>query len=382
MGADPTERWMVADGELRVLQLIKCLDRGGAEELVTAMVTAAGPSNCSYDVAFVRSDMHRLAGRIAAAVPVHDLGASSDLDLRWLVRLRRLLSRQRYDVLHLHLPYAAGLSRLVVRTLPRRRRPLVVYTEHSYWPRNGRLTRLLGRATSHLDDVSIAVSASTRAGLPAGMRRRTEVVMHGIDTTKLAEDASASTEVRRRLSIPDTHQVVVTVANLRPQKGYRTLLAAARSVISTGRPVTFLAAGHGPIEPELTAERDRLGLGDCFRFLGQRDDVAALVAAADVFVLASDWECMPVAVMEAFALGTPVVATAVGELPAVIDDGVNGLLVPHGDPERLAAAIERVLADESVRTTLAREGARTSEMFDVTRARRAVEGTYARELRR
>ena len=374
---------MVADGDLRVLHLIKCLDRGGAEELVAATVTSAGPSQCAYEVAFVRSDMRSLVGRITGAgVPVYDMGATHDLDLRWMVRLRRQLVRQRYDVLHLHLPYAAGLSRLVVRTLPRRSRPLVVYTEHSYWPRNGRLTRLLGAATAPLDDVSIAVSASTRAGMPLRVQRRTEVVIHGIDTRGLATAARGSAGVRAALGVPDDHQLVVTVANLRRQKGYRTLLTAASLVVGSGRPVTFLAAGHGPMESELVAERDRLGLGDGFRFLGQRDDVAALVAAADVFVLASDWECLPVAVMEAFALGTPVVATAVGELPALIDHGVNGVLVPHGDPRGLAAALENVLAHGPLRESLAAAGARTGEMFDVTRARRDVESRYVRELGR
>ena len=373
----------MANGIPRVLQLIKCLDRGGAEELVAATVTASGAKDFSYDVAFVRSDMRSLVGRIEdAGVTVHDLGASGDLDLRWLIRLRGLLDRERYDVLHLHLPYSAGLGRLVTRTLPRRRRPLVVYTEHSYWPRNGRLTRLLGAATYRLDDVSIAVSASTRDGLPPPLRRRTDVVLHGIDTSRVTAAAADTHDVRAELRVPAGHQVVVTVANLRPQKGYRTLLAAAAELVSAGRPVTFLAAGHGPLEAELVAERDRLGLGDRFRFLGQRDDVPALVSDADVFVLASDWECMPVAVMEAFALGTPVVATAVGELPAVVEDGVNGLLVRQGDAGDLATALDRALSDETLRRSLAEAGARTGAKFDVTRARRDVESVYARKLRR
>jgi glycosyltransferase involved in cell wall biosynthesis len=372
----------VSDQRLRVLHLIKCLDRGGAEELVAAIVTSPDVSLCSYEVAFVRSSMRSLVGRIEdAGVRVHDLGASRDLDLTWLVRLRRLLSDGRYDVLHTHLPYSAGMSRLVAHTLPPGRRPLIVTTEHSYWPRNGRVTRLLSAATARLDDVSIAVSASTRAGMPTRVQARTHVVLHGIDTDRLLESATDHRETRQRMGVPPSHQLVVTVANLRPQKGYQTLLAAAALLVTMGRPVTFLAAGHGPLEPELTTERDRLGLGQRFRFLGQRDDVASLVAASDVFVLASDWECMPVAVMEALVLGTPVVATAVGELTSILRNGINAMVVRTGDPAALAESLDRLLRDPELRQQLATEGARTGAQFDVRRARREVENMYVAALR-
>ena len=370
------------NGHPRVLHLIKCLDRGGAERLVAAMATSADESRFQYEVAFVRSSMRGLVGEIErSGVVVHDLGARSDFDLTWAARLRRLLRQQHYEVLHAHLPYAAGIGRLVAHSLPRGRRPLIVYTEHSFWPRNQIATRVLSRLTSPLDDVIIAVSQSTRSALPRRVRRRTRVVRHGIETQRTAAEASRSGKVRTRLGVPPDHTLVLAVANLRPQKGYATLLAAARQLVVAGVPVTFLAAGHGPLEGELVRERDRLGLGERFRFLGQRDDVPALLAASDIFVLSSDWECMPVAVMEAFVLGTPVVATSVGELPHLIDHGHNGLLVPPGQPTELAEALHRLVRDAGLRRRLASAAARTGEQFDVRRARQDVEDLYAEGLR-
>jgi glycosyltransferase involved in cell wall biosynthesis len=346
------------------------------------MVTRGQPTTAHYEVAFVRSDMNGLVGELEGfGVPVHDLGVTSDYDLTWVLRLRRLLARRHYDIVHAHLPYAAGLGRLAVRTMPPSRRPRFVYTEHSLWPRNTLASRVLGRVTSRLDDASIAVAESNRAALPRGIRRRTRVIVHGIDLAQLEADAKPHASMRAALGIRPDHRVVLTVANLRTQKAYPVLLAAARTMIDAGVPVTFLAAGAGPLEAELRALHDRLGLGDRFRFLGARPDVPALMAASDVLVLASHFECMPVVVMEAFAVGTPVVATSVGDLPLVIESGVNGLLVPPGRADRLSDALRRLLEEPELRLALAANAARSANRFDVRRTNTEVEAVYDELLR-
>src|SRR6476620_10033395 len=104
----------MADDPIPVLQLIKCLDHGGAERLMTTMVIRGDRSRFAYEVAFVRSQMRGLVGELeAAGVPVHDLGAANDLDLAWTARLRKLLTRRRFKVVHAHLPYTAVLGRTV-----------------------------------------------------------------------------------------------------------------------------------------------------------------------------------------------------------------------------------------------------------------------------
>jgi glycosyltransferase involved in cell wall biosynthesis len=153
-------------------------------------------------------------------------------------------------------------------------------------------------------------------------------------------------------------------------------------MVDADLPVTFLALGSGPLEAELRAEHRRLGLADRFRFLGERPDALSYIASGDVLVLASDYECMPVVVMEAFALGTPIVATAVGDLPAVIEDGVAGLLVPPGRPDLLAAALRRLVDDPDLRMRLGRAARGAGERFDVRRATADVEAVYAELARR
>jgi glycosyltransferase involved in cell wall biosynthesis len=372
----------MADNRIPVLQLIKCLDPGGAERLMSTMVTQGDHSRFRYEVAFVRSEMRGLVGELqAAGVPVHDLGAGNDLDLAWTVRLRRLLAQGRFQVMHAHLAYAAALGRVVTRTLPPARRPRLVYTDHSHWPHLRLAVRCLGLATSRWDDVSIAVSQSNRAALPAGIRSRTRVLLHGVDVDGVRAAAAQARDIRSALSIPQDHVVVVSVANLKTPKGYPTLLQAARAMVDAGLPVTFLAVGSGPLEAELVGQHRRLALEDRFRFLGQRADAVPLIASSDVLVLASDYECMPVVVMEAFAVGTPVVATSVGELPAVIRDGVNGLLVPPGRPDLLAAALRRLVQEPDLRARLAKAAEDDVERFDVRRASAEVEAVYAQLAR-
>jgi glycosyltransferase involved in cell wall biosynthesis len=357
----------------RVLLLIKGLDAGGAEVLLAELLAHGSAERVHYEVAYVRAGMDALAPRIAAYAPVHCLGARSDTDLSWTARLRALLlaADRPFDVVHAHLASSAALGRLTVRSLPRSRRPRLVYTEHSSWPRLDVRTRALARLSAPLDDVSFAVSAANRGLLPKGLRRRTRVLHHGIDLTRHRHADSA---VRSEVGIRDDHQLWLTVASLTAQKDYPTLLTAVGRLRDL--PVTVVAAGSGPLEAALRAEHDRLGLGDRFRFLGHRSDVRALLDAADGFVLGSAWESMPVAVMEALAAGLPIVATAVGELPHVLSDGRDALLVPPRSAHALADAVRRAVTDAPLRSRLGEGALRTSSRFDIRRTVDVLESTY------
>ena len=153
----------------RVLLLIKGLGLGGAERLLLDVVGASDRTRFSYEVAYVLEAQTALAPAFAeAGVPVHGLGARSSLDLRWTAALRALIVRGRFDVVHAHLPYTAAFGRLVARSLPRRRRPLLVYTEHSLWDRAAVLTKALNGATVGADDALLVVSSAARDALPAG----------------------------------------------------------------------------------------------------------------------------------------------------------------------------------------------------------------------
>ncbi len=368
---------------IRVLLVIKVLGHGGAERLLVDMVARRDADAFDYEVAYVLASEDGLVATIAAdGTPVHPLGAQGNWDLRWIARLRALLVAGRYDVVHFHLPYTASLGRLGIATLPRAQRPAIVYTEHSAWDKMAVLVKALNRTTIGMDQSLIVVSEAAHQALPAALRGRARVIVHGIDLARsrelTAQRPAVRADVRAELGVPDDELLVLTVANLRPEKGYDVLLDAARSIADRGVPVRFAAVGRGPLADELAARHRALGLGDRFRFLGERSDVIRLLVGCDVFVLPSRQEGLPVTLMEATSTGTAIVATAVGGVPQVITDGVDGLIVPPGDPEALADAVERVATDPDLRRRLGEGATQRSSLFDVGAASDEVEGIYRR----
>jgi glycosyltransferase involved in cell wall biosynthesis len=366
---------------VRVLHLLKGLGPGGAEHLLVAGAPHRSPRFEQVEVAYLLPWKDHLVPALEAqGVATHCLHGASPADLRWVARLVGLVRRRRFDVVHLHSPLPAALARPVLRALPGR--PAVVSTEHNSWASHAPATRRANAATFALGDVWIAVSEPVRQSMPARHRARAEVIVHGIDTAAVAAHRVQREAVRAELGLASDDVAVITVANLRRQKAYPDLLAAARQVTDRDPAVRFFAVGQGPLEAELCAERDRWGLGERFSFLGYRDDVARLLAAMDVYALASHHEGLPLAVMEAFAAGLPVVATAVGGVPDVVEPDVSGLLVPPARPDRLAEALLRVAADPGLRRSLGAGAAAAAARFDVARSTAQIEAVYGRALAR
>jgi glycosyltransferase involved in cell wall biosynthesis len=360
---------------IRVLIVIKCLDPGGAERLVTTLIERGDRDRFDYEVAYIVADLDGLVADLRAiGVTVHCLGGRGNYDLRWFPRLRRLIHDGDYDIVHSHLSYAAIGVRIAVRSMAKR--PAVVYTEHSVRNHLALPIRILEWFTLWIDDRILAVGETNRALLPRHSRGRTEVVVHGVDRAACARNDAQRAAQRAEFGLTDDDVLIVTVANLRPQKAYPTLLEATRLLLDQELPIVVVAAGGGPLREELEQLHASLGLADRFRFLGFHPDTITLVAAADIFVLASDYEAMPVAVMEAMTVGAPIVATAVGDIPLAVSDGVDGILVAPGDPAALAAALRRLIEDQELRRRLGAAAVRASEQFDIDRAARRVEEIY------
>ena len=356
-----------------MLWLVKGLGPGGAERLLLAHAAVADRSSFSYRVAYlVPWKSHLVEPMAALGVPAVCLSNRP----WWVVRVWRAMRNA--DVVHVHSPLIAAVARVLVRLM--RRRPAIVTTEHNVWPRHARPTRLANRLTVGLEDHMLAVSAAVRDSMPARVRDRVEVLTHGIDLEGVRAEAGDRAAARAALGVDDETVVCVTVANLRNEKGYDTLLDAAARC--DGAPVRFFAAGQGPLEAELHERARALGLGDWFTFLGYRESVAPVLAAADLFVLSSRHEGLPLAVMEALALGLPVVATAVGGVPEAVRDGIEGALVAPDDPAALADAVLRLAGDPARRAELSQAAAARAVEFGAERAVGRIEAVYREVARR
>ena len=368
---------MSTSERIRVLWLIKGLGPGGAERLLVASAAARDRAVFDCRAAYLLPWKDRLVPELESlGVQVRCLDGRDERDLRWAGRLRSMLVDTPVDIVHTHSPYVAGVARLVVRSLPRAVRPRLVSTEHNAWTTFARPTRWLNASTSVLDDATIAVSAQVRDSLHGPARRRAVVLTHGIALEQVREQRAERASVRGELGVAPDDVLVGTVANYVPKKDYPNLLHAARCLADRRSGVRFCAVGQGPLEADVHALRHELGLDDVVILPGYRRDAVRVLAGCDIFVLASRFEGLPVALMEAFGLGLPVVVTSVGGVPEAVDDGVQGLLVPPGQPELLADALEQLVADPPRRAAMAAAAAAHGGDFDVARAAPRVEAIY------
>ncbi len=214
----------------RILVLIKCMGHGGAEELLVQMIRHRDRERFDYEVGYVLESEDALVPELeAAGVPVHSLGARSNRDLGWTLRLRALLLRGNFDVVHSHLPYATVFGRMVALTVPRRQRPALISTEHTPWNWLALTWKVLYRPTIGLDDRVLTVSEATRRTLPRSLQDRVQVVVHGIDPApvraEMQQRQALRRDVRAEFGLQDGELLALTVANLRPSKAYDVLLA-------------------------------------------------------------------------------------------------------------------------------------------------------------
>ena len=367
---------------IRVLYLVKGLGPGGAERLIVAAASAHDRSAFSLRLAYLLPWKDALVPELESLdVPTTCLNVRRELDLRWGMRLRRELMENPADILHAHSPYPAAIARLVVRTLPRRLRPRIVYTLHNTWGSFSRLTRLLNGLTYGLDSADIAVSRIVNDTLTPRRRERTEVLVHGIQLDEARSQMGKRASIRSELGVAPDEFVVGTIANFRAQKDYPNLLEAALLLKQRDVPIRIIAVGQGPLEEEMRALHDSMALGDRVLLLGQRDDAVAVLGACDAFVMASKNEGLPVAIMEALALGLPICATSVGGIPEAVTDGVEGQLVPPSDPESLASALTRLATEPVLREQLAAGARESGERYDIRTAVTRIEEIYREVLR-
>ncbi|HEX8376114.1 MAG TPA: glycosyltransferase, partial [Geminicoccaceae bacterium] len=287
---------------------------------------------------------------VPAALTVLDAAAALGVETATLdldgddapARLTTWLAGRGFDVLHLHagiawedLPAAAAGRAAGV--------PVVIRTEHlPYLLSHPWYRAEHARMLPHLDRL-VCVSAGARATyLAAGAPpSKVAVIRNGV-TPRPATRARA--EIRAALGLADDEPAILTVARLSPQKDHRTLLAAIPAILAREPRARFLWVGAGPLEARLRWAVRAAGLGRSVRMLGARDDVTDLLAAADLFVLPSRFEGLPLVLIEAMAAGLPVVATRVCGTDEVVDHGRTGLLARSRDPDDLARAVSAVLA--------------------------------------
>jgi len=309
-------------------------------------------------------------------------------DARAYRAIAGLIDERRPPVVHTHMAKAGSLGRLAAW---RRRTPAIVHTFHGHVLEgyfSAPVTRAIlaaERRLARVTDALVAVSPAVRDELLAlgiGTPERWHVIPLGLDLDPLRAPALDRAASRAALGLPPGDAPCVgIVGRLAPIKDHGTFLHAA-AIVARERPdATFAIAGDGEERARLEPLARRL-LGDRVAFLGWVSDPRALYGALDVVVLTSRNEGTPVALIEAMAAGRPVVATSVGGVPDVVDDGRTGLLAPAGDAAGVAAAIDAVLGSAELAGRLTEAGRERSKAFGLPRLADDLAALYAELLGR
>jgi glycosyltransferase involved in cell wall biosynthesis len=360
---------------LKVLHLLDNLvDHGGAERMAIGLATHLPTDRFEVSMCSTReAEPHVVELLRERGVGHLAIGRRSRLESLHMKHLISLMARERFDVLHTH-QFGSNVWGAILG--PLLRVPVVVCHEQT-WSYEGQPLRrladgyLIGRSASRFVAVSTrdAERMVSVEHVPAG-----KVAM--IPNAYVPHPASPDVPLREQLGIDSSTPLLTVVSWLRPQKALTVLLDALDIVRREVPDVRLAIAGDGDCRQELEEHTRRLSLEDRVTFLGRRDDVDAILRAADLAVMSSDFEGTPLVAYECMANGTPLVATAVGGLPDIVESGRTGLLVAPRDPAALAEAIIALLTDPDRRAAMAAAAAQRAPEFTIEAAARRFGELY------
>ncbi len=355
-------------GPMRIVHLVSSLKVGGMEQFVLRIAAVQSADHRVTVLALQDGPLREEARGMGLAV--HVLGGSQK-HLRAL-RGAALLARLRPDIAHAHNQTSLHYAVLAKRVAGAK----VVMTNHGQGMGSPRTPSALEwRDTDSIIAVSQAVADRMR---DAGVADKVSVILNGVETKAPMQGRA---ETRKALGL-SAGVVGLMVARIDGFKGHDALLQALAALKAKGVLLTVLIAGDGAQRKNMEELAGSLGLnGSHIRFLGFRSDVPDLHEASDFFLLPSLTEGLPLSVLEAMAAGKPVVATRVGGIPELVEDGEHGFLVPVGDNEALTRAIETLVRDANLRERLGRAGLdRVTTDFSFTQMKEKYLSLYGRLL--
>lgn len=299
-----------------------------------------------------------------AGIQVH-LIPSGNLGLFFQVqRVREFVKQHDFDIIHAHLPWAGILARFVGRKLA----IPIVYTEHNTWDRYNKVSYWGNRLTFKQQDVAIAVSNEVALSMQLnsiwdpykrGGRLKVRVVQNGVNTEifrKMGDEGKGKSEssVKSNLGIPDDTHVIGKVAVFRSQKRLWLWVEIAIRILKKEPHVHFLLVGDGEWRIRIEKQIVDSGFEKNFHFVGVQKEVLPYLNSMDIYLSSSEFEGLPIAMLEAMACEVPVVATRAGGIGEVIQDGIQGFLTGIDEWEELEGYCLRLLRDAELQQKMAK----------------------------
>lgn len=363
---------------IKVLHLIKSLGRGGAEMLLPETLRAHDREHFEFAYGYFVDFKNQVVPDLEAlGAEVHCFHANTGAAiLLKSTEVARFARHWGADLIHCHLPLAGIAGRITSRItdLP------VIYTEHNKQERYHPLTRWANLLTIRWNASVLAVSADVEASLrqaKPGGKVPVRTVLNAVDTAKFSKAHFEKAQVRSALQIPADALVIGTVAVFRAQKRLHLWLELAARLARIYPNVHFVLVGDGPFLTALRQQSRDLGIADRIKFPGRLSDVRPWLAVMDIYLMTSEFEGLPLAMLEAMSMELPVVATAAGGIGEVVRHEREGLLCPVDRYADLFEHLEACVGDPLFRQELGSQARqRVAENFGIERMVRELEAEY------
>lgn len=380
----------LSNKRIKVLHLIKSLGRGGAEKLIpeTALVhdQSKFEFHCLY---FYHQEKNIVDELITAGIRVH-LIPSNNLGLFFQIKkVRDFVKKYEFDIIHAHLPWAGILARFVGKKLS----TPIVYTEHNTWDRYNKVSYWGNRLTFKNQDVAIAVSNEVALSMQLnapwdpyirGGRLKVKVIQNGVNTSVFSCQKFQNLENPKiqALNIPADAPVIGKVAVFRSQKRLWLWVEIALRIIKVRPDVHFLLVGDGEWRSKIEKQLSDSGMESHFHLVGVQKEVIPYLCRMDIYLSTSEFEGLPIAMLEAMSCSLPVVATRAGGIGEVIQHGIQGYLTEINDWEKLEAYCHQLLDEQTLRKEMGNNARnRVKEKFSMVKMVTALEEMYREVLR-
>ncbi len=364
--------------KIKVLHIITRLDKGGSAE--NTFLTVKGLDKERYDVTLMSGPVQDPSqerrtqveenGIPYIHIPVLFRNINVISDAIALVKIRRFLAKTKFDVVHTHTSKAGLLGRFAARFAGV---PVVVHTPHGhvffgyFGPLKTKIFILLEKLANRMTDRIVALTHREKADYISYRtcpEEKITVIHSGVELNKFQEyTPSTKAKLKKEIGLPENSFVVGTAGRLVPVKGPEYLIETSRTIIPKHPNTYFLFAGDGPLKEALHKKAKETGGEKNILFLGWRDDIAHILSIFDIFCLPSLNEGMGRVLVEAMALGIPIVASDVGGIPDLVTHGKNGFLVPPKNPAGLAKHIQILIEDEEKRKKMGEAGKKMAPGF-------------------
>lgn len=357
-----------------VLHLSTSSGPGGAERMISTLAAALNQGQVRVIVGLFRSgwlqaECERFGVR-TIVIPIAGV-----LGLQWFLGYWDLIRKERVALIHAH-EFSAIVCGWILAKMAGVPLVATVHGKNYFWEKWRR--RVAYRIVSRYGSL-VAVSADLKRFIcekVGVVEERVQVIYNGVPPAQLVTEESAQT-CKAELAIVGRYPVLGVVGSLYPVKGHRFLISAMPEIIRRWPGAVLLVIGRGELEASLKAQAEQLGIGANIRFLGMRQDVPRLLSVLDAFVLPSLSEGLSLALLEAMASGKPVVATAVGGNPELVDEGQTGFLVASENAGSLATKLIELLQDSLMMQRFSAQGAkRVHQLFSLEQMVIQYRGLY------